>query len=1211
MNENIVPTFILTRGNAALPTNLVDGQIFKVQFYSNFIIDCFFYKTLNNIDANSFISPKCSPLTILSTLYDPESNIIFIVLFSERQCIIIQSIKEPNPKFDEIAQNLSETEIIPINKDFSNFTSLLTNSQHDLHTIKYDLPYAQAAAKKFAKYYHPLINPIEPNIQALINSPTMTFSSFISLSFDLFCFYFIRRHFYPNSRFCDHSFMSTPIRQVITEVKSDDFIKLTQLNHISGAQGKLFLYMHKSSGRLVVFKTYDNRSIFETELSIYEKMMDHPCIVPFVGKLYRDATLILQFMAGGDLSTVYLDSNVNTNPQPIRTIYFPPQNPDFSRSSRILSIPTSSQSVDFTKAGNTVASDIEPDDHSDEHQTSSSFLQNRNRATHMKRTLSTPNINRTVQTEDKIEKSIDLDPTIKTLIIIRVLFAIDHMHKIGIIHKDIKPQNILLDNNGNGYLCDFGSALKFGVSNNGGITPFYASPEALNNQEIHFQTDLYSLGDVIYELAVGSKEPAFKRILRKQKGEIIPLSTEYGKIVQIYQMCQEKEPIERTTSLFLLDLICNKRLFFADADTIAVNEAVNQLKTELGYRIQLPYLDQIYMQLDGQTPMAQSHDNEDIREREDIKFIIQRAETDARCQFQLGYMYYEGTIFDRDVRRAVELWEKAGEQPFALFYLGYVYQNGYLDGKIDKTRAFYYFERSAKLEFDRANFNLGLLYSQERPRPKEFNRSLGQAKEKFSLAAKQGNLAAYHKLAMMEEERNKETKKMEYLRIGAQKGSASCQFYLATSLLKNPNRTMSEEEEGYLNLTRAMNQDDKYTDFLIAREFFSGVEIPTKNLKESFKFFQLAANQKHKPSLFYVGLMYLRGLEDPEHDFVLPPDRKKAKLLIKASADMNHIPAHYMFGKLEIEDHNYTTGIEHLKIASDQNDMYGQFEYAYELFLGKRIPRDTVQSFTVLRELVKRKELINSLPQTEFKRPFSYSSRLPTVHRIISDALIQPLSEIAVSVNALLGLMYDSNIGFKPNDPEINAKKQAEHYYFKAANAGDAMSMYRLYKFHQRNGIHRIGYLQRAAEKGLPIADCEFNHQSKKPNYQYAMNKGISMAYYYQGLFEEKRNMDQAIRMYKIAAGVFCPAAEKRLTELNVKGKIRHPEKCELIEMQNNPQLSNPWNKHYFECIDCGIGGGLRLCCACACWYHSNHRLIDLGIMDTVECNQRNHQMPH
>src|SRR6202162_3227090 len=92
----------------------------------------------------------------------------------------------------------------------------------------------------------------------------------------------------------------------------------------------------------------------------------------------------------------------------------------------------------------------------------------------------------------------------KLQIIIDVCKGLDYAHQHGVIHRDIKPGNIMLANNGQVKIVDFGIA-RVGVSSmtHTGVvlgTVMYMSPEQVQGQTVDNRSDLFSLGVVLYEL---------------------------------------------------------------------------------------------------------------------------------------------------------------------------------------------------------------------------------------------------------------------------------------------------------------------------------------------------------------------------------------------------------------------------------------------------------------------------------------------------------------------------------------------------------------------------------------------------------------------------------------------------------------------------------------------------------------------------------------
>jgi serine/threonine-protein kinase len=92
-------------------------------------------------------------------------------------------------------------------------------------------------------------------------------------------------------------------------------------------------------------------------------------------------------------------------------------------------------------------------------------------------------------------------------IVFKICNALDYAHQKGVIHRDIKPSNIMLDGQGEPRLMDFGIAHISEETSEKGIwgTPSYMSPEQLREEIITHQSDIFSLGCVLYELLSGTR----------------------------------------------------------------------------------------------------------------------------------------------------------------------------------------------------------------------------------------------------------------------------------------------------------------------------------------------------------------------------------------------------------------------------------------------------------------------------------------------------------------------------------------------------------------------------------------------------------------------------------------------------------------------------------------------------------------------------------
>jgi len=90
----------------------------------------------------------------------------------------------------------------------------------------------------------------------------------------------------------------------------------------------------------------------------------------------------------------------------------------------------------------------------------------------------------------------------------QVCEGLTEAHRLGVVHRDLKPQNVMVDEEGNARILDFGIARSLKAKGITGVgvmigTPEYMSPEQADVKEVDQRSDIYSLGVILYEMVTG------------------------------------------------------------------------------------------------------------------------------------------------------------------------------------------------------------------------------------------------------------------------------------------------------------------------------------------------------------------------------------------------------------------------------------------------------------------------------------------------------------------------------------------------------------------------------------------------------------------------------------------------------------------------------------------------------------------------------------
>ena len=387
----------------------------------------------------------------------------------------------------------------------------------------------------------------------------------------------------------------------------------------------------------------------------------------------------------------------------------------------------------------------------------------------------------------------------------QVAEALKYVHGLNRLHLDVKPGNIMIDDNNQAILIDFGASKQYdevdgeNTSTLLGKTPGYAPLEQIGNEVAKFlpATDIYALGATLYKLLTGVNPVSATQLVSGETLEPIPSTiskSTRNAIAAAMEINKNKRPQSIDEFLSLLGREKQKTVVpegKKSEDNSVSEELSEDTVLECEEEIPVENKDQSYYQStekkysieQGVDPKKKSfnkkiwggiclvgvllalicfintsqgpeqvftkaneyYDKKDYKKAIDL-YLEAATKGYAPAQGQLGFLYYNGLGVTKDYTKAVEWYSKAAEQGDANAQdsLGFMYYNG-LGVTKDYTKAYEWFSKAAEQGHANGQNNLGIMYYNGEGISQDYNK----AYEWFSKAAEQGDANGQYSLGLM------------------------------------------------------------------------------------------------------------------------------------------------------------------------------------------------------------------------------------------------------------------------------------------------------------------------------------------------------------------------------------------------------------------------------------------------------------------------------